>query len=375
MLAGGGIAHTSGGVGTLMRYLMDEWAKQPDAPSVRVIDTRGQGGVAGGATSFLRALAMVFWLGATRRMALAHAHMTTRGSTVRKCLLCSLAGLLGVPVVVHMHGADFLPFYRRLRPAWQAMVRAVLRRAQRVIVLGAAWRDFLVDEVGVSPDRVAIVLNGVPCPDTSRLAARRAAAPADRPLRIAFLGRLGERKGVPELIEALGSAALRARAWHATIAGDGDVTHFRNLVAAKSLSQRIDMPGWLGGEDAASLLAGADLLVLPSHHEAMPIAVLEAMAFEVAVITTPVGTVPEFLEDGVSALLVPPGSLEALAGALARLIDDATLRCRIAAAGHAVFAERLDIRPVAASMLQIYRSAMHGDGATSGGTATGYSTS
>ncbi len=351
MLAGGGVAHTSGGVGTLMLYLMDEWGKQAGGPRVRVIDTRGQGGAAGGIARFAAAIAGVGFLGAARRIDVVHAHMTTRGSVVRKSVLCQLAMALDVPVIMHMHGADFFAFYRRQPRVFQAAIRALLRRCRHVIVLGQAWRDFLVTELGVSAGRIAIVPNGVPSPALGRRVR------PDRPPELLFLGRLGARKGVPELIEALAAPALRARDWHATIAGDGDAAPFRAAVQAHGLDGRVELPGWTDRTTTARMLAGADMLLLPSHHEALPIAVLEALAQGVAVITTPVGSVPEFLEDGVNALLVPPGDVGALAGAIIRLLDDPPERERLGMAGRRVFALRLDVAVMAMRVAQLYREA------------------
>lgn len=357
VLAGGGITHTSGGVGTLIIYLMEEWAQRPDALPVRVIDTRGPGGPAGAALHFLKAAILLLRLGLAGQVVLVHTHMTVRGSAVRKALLCMLAKLLGVPTIMHMHGADFGPFFSALGPIWKIALRAALRQARYIVVLGAAWRDFLVSEVGVESERIAIVLNGVPrpvCGDGLR---------CPGPVRLLFLGRLGDRKGVPDLVEALASPAMRERSWTATIAGDGEVDRFRGEVARRGLSDRVALPGWVDRPTTSKLLGQADILVLPSHHEAMPIAVVEALAFGVAVVTTPVGSVPEFLSDGVNARLVPPGAPATLADALARLIDDPGERARVAAAGHLVFEERLEIGAAAEAMLELYWSAIRSDAA------------
>jgi exopolysaccharide biosynthesis WecB/TagA/CpsF family protein len=347
----------SGGVGTLILYLLDEWAGRKDMPPIRVIDTRGAGGIGGGLTCFAKAFLVVFWLGVTGRLALVHAHMTTRGSVARKCLLCALAAAFGRPTIIHMHGADFFPFYRGLRPVYQRLIGGVLRRARYVVVLGESWRRFLTETVGIGRERVAIVMNGVPRP---------AAPPAPRPagggpVRLLFLGRLGERKGVPELIAALATPDLRARDWVATIAGDGDVPRYREAVARTGLADRMSVPGWVDRERTRDLLSAADILVLPSRHEAMPIAVIEAMAYRVAVVTTPVGVIPEILRDGESALLVPPGDPGDLARALSSLIDDPTLRRRLADAGNEVFMDKLDVSAVAERVADLYRTAIDGD--------------
>jgi glycosyltransferase involved in cell wall biosynthesis/peptidoglycan/LPS O-acetylase OafA/YrhL len=356
VLVGGGFAPLSGGIGVLLRNLIDAWAGMPQAPRLRMLDTRGGGNKVLGGLRFAGALLQAAWLCATRRVQLVHAHMTTRGSALRKTVLCSVAILLRVPVVMHMHGADFIPFYRGLAPWLRSPLDAVLQRAAHVVVLGAAWRAFLIDEMGVSPQRISIVANGVPLPPQS--------APRmlpDRP-RLLFLGRLCARKGLPELIAALGTPALRSRDWRAVIAGDGDPAPFRAMVGWHRLADRVEMPGWLGRADILELLAQTDILVLPSHHEAMPIAVLEALASGVAVITTAVGTVPEFLQDGVNALLVTPGDIASLAHAIEMLLDDAAMRARLAAAGHGVFLEKLEIGAVATRLAALYRAAIEAPG-------------
>jgi peptidoglycan/LPS O-acetylase OafA/YrhL/glycosyltransferase involved in cell wall biosynthesis len=352
VLVGGGFAPLSGGVGVLLRNLIDAWAHMPEAPRVQMLDTRGAGGKLAGTLRFAWALLQVIRLCGSRRAHLVHAHMTTRGSTLRKSLLSSVAITLRVPVVMHMHGADFMPFYRGLPFPLKIPLGAVLRRTAHVVVLGAAWRAFLIEEIGVMPGRITILANGVPQPPP----AVSLVLPGTP--RLLFLGRLCERKGLPELIAALGTPALRKRDWQAVIAGDGDPAPFRAMIGWHRLGARAHMPGWLSRTETAALLAHADILVLPSHHEAMPIAILEALAAGIAVITTPVGTIPEFLQHNVNALLVAPGDVAGLAAAIQQLLDNPTLRVRLAAAGHEVFREKLEIGGVAARLATLYRTSL-----------------
>ncbi len=351
MLAGGGVAHTSGGVGTQIGYWVDCWASDPQAPSVRVLDTRGAGGAAGGAWAFARAWAILAWTCLLRRTSLVHAHMTTRGSVVRKCLLCGTANLFGTPTVIHQHGADFHDYFRRQPRPFQHVIRAVLNRAGAVVVLGESWRDFLVREVGVERGRVRVIVNGVPRPTAPP---ERHRAADDEP-RILFLGRLGERKGVPELVAALGRDRVRARPWHAVLAGDGDIVRYRRQVAEAGLSERVDVLGWQDRHSTATLLRQADILALPSHHEAMPVAILEALSHGVAVVATPVGAIPEFLGHGREALLVPPGDVDSLSDALLTLLEEPATRSELAEAGHRTFLARFEIGTVARKLLALYR--------------------
>ena len=352
VLAGGGTDHVSGGVGTMMLALQQEWRRCGEDPCLHIIDTRGAGGMAGAAFCFLRACILLVQARIAGDAGLVHAHMTTRGSVVRKSMLCTLAWWTGMPVIVHMHGADFAEFFSRLPAFAKHLVAWSLRHANRIVVLGETWRNFLVDQAGIDPERIAIVLNGAAAPEPRR----RTVLPG-APLRILFLGRLGDRKGVPELLHALALPRMQRLVWVATVAGDGEVARFVEMAAGLDLAGRVALPGWTGRHATQSLLQEADLLVLPSHHEALPMAVIEALSHHVAVIATPVGALPELLEDGVNALLVPPGDVPALARAMARLIEEPETRTRIAGAGHRLFTSRLDIRAIAPRMLQLYRHA------------------
>ncbi len=347
VFAGGGLTHVSGGVGTLLRAVIHVWAADPGAIAVRVIDTRGAGGRLSAAAHFAHGVGALLWAWATGRALCAHIHMTTRGSALRKSILCVVARSLGLPVILHLHGADFFDFHNQLARPPRALLRAALRQADAILVIGAAWRTRLVRDLGIAPARVIVVPNGV-----------EAAAPSDTtaaPPHILFLGRLGERKGVGDLITALASPALACRRWSATIAGDGDPTAYARQIAARGLQNRIRLPGWQSATQVASLLGGATILVLPSYHEVMPMAVLEAMARGIAIVTTPVGAVPEILQHGESALLVPPGAPEHLAEALARLIDNPAERARLGEAARAVWAARLDANLTAATLQSVYR--------------------
>ena len=360
MFAGGGIAHTAGGIGTFIRYLQDEWARTSAPPDIRIVDTRGERGKRVMMRRFIGAILLLIGLRASRRVDLLHIHMAAYGSAVRKSMLACFGRALGIPVIIHMHGSNFRGFYAGLPAFGQHALRFALKRARYVIVLGSGWRDFLVSEVGLSPRKVVIIFNGVPAPEESPVTQRS----PDAPPHIAFLGHLGARKGVPELIEAFQRPQLQSRQWTATIAGDGEIQRFRDAVAAAGLAQRVAVPGWLDRKGASSLLRSSDIFVLPSHFEAMPIAVLEAMARGVAVITTPVGALPEFLTDGETALLVAPGSPEQLADAIAHLLDAPEERARLGATGQQVFATGFDIQVTATRVLALYRSVLHRTPAT-----------
>src|SRR5690606_27648404 len=110
-----------------------------------------------------------------------------------------------------------------------------------------------------------------------------------------FLGRLGPRKGVPDLLAALAGPRMHALNWRALLAGDGPLDSYRAEVRAKGLAGHVDILGWQSASQTAALCRSADILVLPSHAEGLAMAVIEGLAHGLAVVTTPVGAHPEVI--------------------------------------------------------------------------------
>jgi glycosyltransferase involved in cell wall biosynthesis len=330
-LATPGGVRGQGGIGRMALYLARTWGERcPDLP-LRVVDTYGPGSKLLMPLWFAAAFMRVAVAGLLGRIAVLHLNVSERGSFLRKGLLAGLARLLHVPVVLHCHGADLVEDVRGASPWRRRLIQAVFDSSACVLVLGEHWRAFVVGELGQPTGKVRVLWNAVPDPG-------RPAPPTDgAAANILFLGRLGERKGVPELLAALADPQLQALPWRATLAGDGPVERYRALADSLGLNGRVTFTGWIDEREAKARLAAADLLVLPSRNEGLPIAILEAMSYGVPVVATPVGAVSDAVRDGRSGLLVPPGDAGALARALERLVGSPSLRRTLGAAARARF--------------------------------------
>ena len=351
-LATPGGTRARGGIGRMIDYFSRSW-READLPLV-VVDTYGPGPRALMPLYFASAVARIAADGASGRIGLLHIHMSERLSVLRKGALLYLAQALGIPVVLHLHGADFADYCRALPPSGRRRVERLLGRAEAVVVLGEHWRRFVRDELQVDDRRIVVLPNAVPGP---------AAVPArdePGPCRILFLGELGERKGVPVLLAALASPALAEHDWHVTFAGGGAVEPSRAEAQRLGIGGRVSFLGWSDQATVARLLAGSEVLVLPSRNEGLAMAILEAMAHGLAVVATPVGATAEAVVDGETGLLVPVGDAPALAAALARLIGDRPLRRRLASAARRRYLERFEISAFNRKLSSLYRSVAAG---------------
>ncbi len=336
-----------GGIDRIMDELRREFAERPPADlAVSFVVTRGQGSIVRAPLHLARAIAAV-----ARRPDVVHVNLSSHGSAVRKIALCRTARLLRVPYVLHLHGSRFRQYWEGAKGALRSEIDAMFLGAARILVLGSVWRDLVAAMTPEAASRVAILPNATRPPEPARLAA---AAPREDVV-ILFLGRLGARKGVPQLIEAL--AGLDPGHWRCIIAGDGDVEGTRAEIARRGLGDRVSAPGWVGPSEVESLLGEADILVLPSFDENLPMSVIEAMAHGLAVVATPVGAVEDIVADGQTGLLVPPGDTEALRQALKRLVADPALRRRLGEAARSLHAARLAIGPYADALAGHWRAA------------------
>ena len=340
-----------GGMDRLMDAVMDCLAQRNDpALDVRIAPTRGQRGLFHALpvfTSFLLSLVRRRLLG---KLDLVHLNLASKGSTVRKIIVAELARALGTATTLHLHGASYRQYWTSAGPLLDWAITRMFRKADRIIVLGNVWKDFVIGRIPEAADRIVVLPNAVPRPALAHQG-------GGDTVQILFLGRLGQRKGVPQLVEAL-HRIHDLPGWRAVLAGDGEVEATRREIARLGLAQRVQLPGWAGPGDVAKLLAASDILTLPSFDENLPMSVIEGMAAGLAVVATPVGAVEDIVTRGETGLLVQPGNVDQLADALRQLILDGPLRSRLGKAAEAMHRRRLDIVPYVAKLTAIWQEAV-----------------
>ena len=342
----GGIARIMDSLSQALRQRNDEALK------VRYEPTRGTGNIFISPYYLIRFCLLIVWLRSINRLDLLHINIASRGSTYRKVLIAMLARLLKVPYVLHLHGAQYRDFWDGRGPILDKAITAMFSHAARVFVLGNVWRDYIASKVAKQKDKIVILPNASPL--TKRTHTR-----ANDLLVILFLGRLCERKGIIELIDALSQIAS-LKGWQAILAGDGDIDWVRKKINERGLDERVSIPGWLGAVEVKKFITNADILTLPSYDENLPMSVIEGMAAGLAIVATPVGAVEDIIIDDETGLLVPVGNSAALAKALTKLLENSNLRRELGEKAAAFHRAHLDINEYAKQISKLWRESATG---------------
>ncbi|MCT9125312.1 glycosyltransferase family 4 protein [Cupriavidus gilardii] len=299
------------------------------------------------ALSPLRAIAALRELMAALRQAdpdLIHAHSAKAGALGR------IAGwLLGIPVVYTVHGFGFKPAApRRQRLAARAAEWLLAPLTARLICVAQAERE-LARGLPLPARRIAVIHNGIAdVPER--------AVPGAPMHRIVMVARFAAPKRPDLLIRAFaelahGDGALAG--CELVIAGDGPLLPTMRALAERLAPGRVVFSGNVA--DVPALLASAQAFVLASDHEGFPLSILEAMRAGLPVVATDLPGIREQLDDGRCGLLCAPGSVPALADALARLAGDATLRASLGTAARERWALHYGVTAMADATWSTYR--------------------
>jgi glycosyltransferase involved in cell wall biosynthesis len=338
-----------GGIASVERLIIDHC---PDRTSLSHISTFEYGTKSHKIRVFVGSLLTLFVTLAFKRVDVTHLHFAQRGSTWRAIALIWICKLFGKPMVIHAHGSEFRLFWASLSPLFQRVISTTFRQAEQCIVLSESWKDFYTNTVGLESDRVVILMNPVKIPE-----AIPARSTAD-PIRFVFLGRIGERKGTFDLLEAIAQLPddIKDRC-KITIAGDGEIEKAHDLAAQLGITRCVQILGWVNADKRDELLAESHAFLLPSYNEGLPMSLLEAMGWELAAIVTPVGGIPEVLNHEENGVLVEPGNTQEIAKAIERIVTDEDFRRAIAQNGRASI-EKLDISHYQQQLRMAYEAAI-----------------
>ena len=246
--------------------------------------------------------------GLLRKYVIVHVHMAAQASFDRKALFVERAHKSGKKMIIHQHTADFDKyFFEQVDEAKRTRIKEIFGMADKVIVLSEEWAEFF-GKNACNPEKIVVLYNGVVMPEYEKkdYSAHN----------VLMLGRLGERKGTYDLLKAIPKVLEEVPDAIFYLGGDGDIEQCKKIVTGGGLEEHVKFLGWVRDEVKTEQFKNCSTFILPSYHEGMPMAVLEAMSYGLATISTNAGGIPQIIELGKSGARVEAGDVEAIAGVL-----------------------------------------------------------
>ena len=269
---------------------------------------------------------------------------------------------------VHVMTRHYSDYHTRIDKKWHVRLdRMCTRLCHDVIAVSAHTANHLIDVEGAPAEKIHTVLNGfdtsrIEIPDPAQRERVRREFDAVDPYLLVVVGRLHPEKGYEYLFRALPSIRESVdRSVVLLVAGAGPFEgEFRRQVTDLGCEREVRFLGFR--DDASALMGAADLVVLPSVAEAFGIALAEALYISTPVVATTVGGIPEIVDDGADGVLVPPGNSEALADAIADLLNDAERRAEMTGAGRDKVLRRFSFEWMVKQYEEIYDAALRRKG-------------
>jgi len=245
-----------------------------------------------------------------RKIELIHIHGASYGSFVRKFICFLIAKyLFKKKIIYHIHGGEFHLFYLQGNLTKKKIISIFINNADCIICLSSRWMSFI--KINFNPKKIEIIPNIIDFPSFSTIEKN------DSRLTFLFLGLIGNRKGIFDLINVIANNKhLYSDKIKLVIGGNGEVERLKNLIKDLQIEGLVEFVGWIAKEQKNNWLQKSDVYILPSYNEGLPISILEAMSYGQAIISTNVGGIPEVVLPGKNGIIIEPGNYNEIENAI-----------------------------------------------------------
>lgn len=270
-----------------------------------------------------------------------HIHFSLPSSAKRKYIFFLLAKLFHKKIVIHLHCGT------QLDEIWSPVYDKMFRGADVCLLLSGVLKQKVEKYIG-KRDNLKVLYNPCPTIDLSGNLYKKK--------QILFAGTLYRGKGYSDMIKAFAKIASKYPDWKIVFAGNGEIEQGKSLAKELRIENQTEFLGWVNGDTKERVFKESTIFCLPSYAEGFPMAVLDAWAYGLPVLTTPVGGIPDIAKDGENLLLFYPGDIDGLAKQMERMITDIPLREAIAKASVHLAATTFDIHTINKKIEEIYSS-------------------
>jgi len=271
-------------------------------------------------------------------------------SFYRKAVFIFIGKVFRKKLVLEIQSGDFYLFY-----AWgpkfnRWIITKILDRVDTIIALSE--RLAIGMKKKTTNNNIKIRFNSV---DTSIFSSQiYKSKKSVESNNVIFIGRLSKKKGIYDLLEAIPLVIKRKPSTMFILCGKGDIEDCKKICKEKGINDHVEFLGWIDGQNKIDVICSADVFVLPSYFEALPNAIIEAMAAGLPIISTNVGGIPDIIQDGVNGFLVQPGDIQAIADRILKLLADKALREKIGERNSMKAKSTFDVNVVIEQLCQIY---------------------
>jgi glycosyltransferase involved in cell wall biosynthesis len=300
--------HAPGGMAAIVQY----YAKYIE--NLRYISSWRLTGKVGKLWYAIRSyFSVLFLLVFDKRIKILHIYTAADMSFYRKMKFVNLGKCFKKEVILHSHSSRFKDFYAESNR--KDYIIKSLNKVDILMVVSSSWKTWF-ESIGVSAEKIIVLNNIVDYPQEKELA-------KEEKIRLLFLGELGPRKGVFDILKVLAeNKEFYSDKIIFKIGGNLFEEKLKTFIADNGLSCFVQFEGWVSGDKKVELLNWADVFILPSFNEGLPIAVLEAMSYSCAIISTPVGGILEALHDYENGIVVRPGNHEEINNAIMYMVNN-----------------------------------------------------
>ena len=258
-----------------------------------------------------------FYLLLNRNIKIVHIHGASRGSFYRKYFYFLIGKkVFSKKIIYHIHGAEYHIFFKQANRILKRLVSNMINYSDGLIVLSSEWSVYFKENF--EQKNIYVVNNIVPYN-------HRISKPEPEIIKFLFLGKIGNRKGIFDLLNILSqNVDLFKNDIKLIIGGDGEVNKLKLFIKENNLNKIVEYVGWVSGEKKNELLNSTDVLILPSYNEGLPISLLEAMSYSMPIISTNVGGIPQVLTDLENGRMVEPGDFKQIEEAISFYIENKT---------------------------------------------------
>ena len=274
-----------------------------------------------------------------------HVHMSERMSVFRKGFIMKISKIRKAKIIIHMHGAVFEEWYKSLNKRKQTKVRKILNSADKILILGKYWNDFissLIDE----KRKVQVMYNAVSCPNENLYNINSNS--------LLFLGAIGERKGIFDLIESMKIIKEKNINTKLVLYGPDVTSGIAEIINNNNLNDYIEYKGWLNNSEKKKIFSTEIALnILPSYNEGLPMTILETMSYGIPNISTNVAAIPEVINND-NGFMNTPGDYKKVADDIILFLENNDLRKKMSENSYQVIKNNFSIEKHIEKLSAIY---------------------